>query len=305
MDAPGRDGEHLTARERWLAHPATGVIRLAHRGPRMRYAALALAALLPALALAQRQDERGSKDHPLFTRMPNFYIDNYQYEEFGQGKFTDGKGKVQRVEGHRWQFAYRLQPGSNDPGGLAVKRNFVNAAKKIGGRVTLDQGETAELVITRGRAETWVRVEGSGAFYRLYIVEKAGMEQSVVADADALARDLGASGHVAVGGILFDTGRSELKPESAAAVAQVAKLMQTNAGLKLAVVGHTDTVGDAAANLRLSADRAAAVIQALVADHAIARARLTPFGNGPYAPVASNASEEGRALNRRVEVVAQ
>jgi outer membrane protein OmpA-like peptidoglycan-associated protein len=305
MDPPERDGEALAVSRALAGASRDRPDRLAPRGPRMRYAALALAALLPTLALAQRSDERGSKDHPLFTRMPNFYIDQYENEEFGQRSFTDAKGKVQKVEGHRWYLRYLLQPGAKDPGGLAVKRNFIIAAQKIGGRVTLDQGYNAELVITRGRAETWVRVEGGAEIYRLHIVEKAAMEQSVVADADALSRDLAASGHVAVGGILFDTGKSELKPESAAAVAQVAKLMQTNAGLKLAVVGHTDTVGDAAANLRLSADRAAAVIQALVANHAIARARLTAFGAGPYAPVASNSSEEGRSLNRRVEVVAQ
>ncbi len=71
------------------------------------------------------------------------------------------------------------------------------------------------------------------------------------------------------------------------------------------VVGHTDTVGNADSNLKLSRDRADSVIQALVGTHGIASARLKSFGNGPFAPVASNGSDEGRGLNRRVELVMQ
>jgi outer membrane protein OmpA-like peptidoglycan-associated protein len=59
------------------------------------------------------------------------------------------------------------------------------------------------------------------------------------------------------------------------------------------------------ANMKLSQDRAEAVVQTLVGKHGVAAARLKSFGNGPYAPVASNDSEEGRAKNRRVELVKQ
>jgi len=86
-------------------------------------------------------------------------------------------------------------------------------------------------------------------------------------------------------------------------VAEIAKLLKENVALKVAIVGHTDMVGDAAANLKLSQARAQAVITALVTKYGIAGARLMPFGNGPYAPVASNKAEEGRAKNRRVELV--
>lgn len=71
------------------------------------------------------------------------------------------------------------------------------------------------------------------------------------------------------------------------------------------IVGHTDTVGSVDANLKLSRERAQSVIQSLVSGHGIASARIVAFGNGPFAPVASNASDDGRALNRRVELVMQ
>ena len=131
------------------------------------------------------------------------------------------------------------------------------------------------------------------------------MAQDIVGNADVFSNDIRTTGHAAVYGILFDTGKSEIKPESALAVGEVAKLLKADPGLKVFVVGHTDTVGSVDANLKLSQGRAEAVLQALVRTHGIAAARLKSFGNGPFAPVASNDSEEGRAKNRRVELVKQ
>jgi OmpA-OmpF porin, OOP family len=81
--------------------------------------------------------------------------------------------------------------------------------------------------------------------------------------------------------------------------------MSQNPSLKLHVVGHTDNVGDPAMNVKLSQARAAAVIAALRQNHGVAASRLSAFGAGPYAPVASNKTEEGKAKNRRVELVEQ
>lgn len=75
--------------------------------------------------------------------------------------------------------------------------------------------------------------------------------------------------------------------------------------LKLFVVGHTDSAGGFESNMRLSRDRAAAVAQSLVSNHGIAATRLTAHGVGPLAPVANNGTDEGKAKNRRVELVAQ
>jgi OOP family OmpA-OmpF porin len=113
----------------------------------------------------------------------------------------------------------------------------------------------------------------------------------------------GRSGEVAIYGIYFDTGKSDLKPESELALDEIAKLLKENLALNVFIVGHTDMVGDPAANVKLSQARAQAVVTALVTKNEIAASRLTPFGAGPYAPVASNKTEEGRAKNRRVELV--
>ena len=88
-----------------------------------------------------------------------------------------------------------------------------------------------------------------------------------------------------------------------AADGEIAKLLKANQALKLYVVGHTDITADLATNVKLSQARAQSVVNALVSQHGLAAARLIPYGAGPYAPVASNRTEEGRAKNRRVELV--
>lgn len=142
-----------------------------------------------------------------------------------------------------------------------------------------------------------------GKGYMLNIVEKQAMAQEVVASAELFKTGLNTSGHVEVTGIFFDTGKSELKSESQAAIAEVAKLLAADPALKVHVVGHTDNVASLDLNLKLSQARAQAVVQALVAKHGVAADRLNGQGVGPLAPVASNSSEEGRAKNRRVELV--
>jgi len=112
-------------------------------------------------------------------------------------------------------------------------------------------------------------------------------------------------GHVEVPGIFFDFSKSDVKPESKPALEQIAKLLLANPALRVWVVGHTDNVGSAESNLTLSNARAAAVIRVLTQQMGIAPKRLAPYGAGPYAPVATNKTDEGRARNRRVELVEQ
>jgi outer membrane protein OmpA-like peptidoglycan-associated protein len=118
-----------------------------------------------------------------------------------------------------------------------------------------------------------------------------------------MSQALAAGGRVALYGILFDFNKAEIKPESRPALAEIAKLLSQEPGLKLHVVGHTDNVGGFDFNLGLSKRRAEAVVAALARDYGIAPGRLTPNGVAYLAPVAVNTTEEGRAKNRRVELV--
>jgi len=142
-----------------------------------------------------------------------------------------------------------------------------------------------------------------GVGYKVWIIEEEAMEQYVVADAASMARDIGAQGRVALYGIYFDFDKADVKPESGPELKEIAKLLQQDSGLKLYVVGHTDNVGDVNYNMRLSQTRADAVVKTLVSQYHVDGKRLQAFGVGPLAPVTSNKTEEGRAKNRRVELV--
>jgi flagellar motor protein MotB len=131
---------------------------------------------------------------------------------------------------------------------------------------------------------------------------KTGM---VTVDATTMASEIGKTGHVALYGILFDTDKAVLKPESDPTLGEIAKLLKQDQTMNLYVVGHSDNTGAFDHNLTLSERRAAAVVEALRTKHGIATSRLRPMGVGPVAPVASNATEDGRARNRRVELVRQ
>jgi outer membrane protein OmpA-like peptidoglycan-associated protein len=138
----------------------------------------------------------------------------------------------------------------------------------------------------------------------LDIVETAPMEQKMVTvDSDAMAKSIAAQGTIALYGIYFDTDKADLKPESSPTLDEIAKLLRDNAGLKLYVVGHTDGMGGFDYNMELSKKRAQAVVQELVGEYGMTQNRLKSAGVGFLAPVGSNEDEDGRAKNRRVELV--
>lgn len=138
----------------------------------------------------------------------------------------------------------------------------------------------------------------------LEIIEAETMETGMVTvDADAIARGIDNTGHMAIYGVLFDTGSATIKPESAAVLGEIAKLLELRIDLNLLVVGHTDNQGDYEMNMNLSSARANSVARYLSANHGIAPARLQSAGVGYLAPVASNDTPQGRAMNRRVELV--
>jgi len=143
-----------------------------------------------------------------------------------------------------------------------------------------------------------------GAYIQVDIVEVTPMTQNMVTvTAGDMAKAITATGRVALYGIFFDFNKAEIKPESQPALEEIAKLLKAEPGLKLHVVGHTDTVGSLESNMTLSRNRADAVVKALVRDFDINPARLLPNGVAFLAPVAANTNEEGRAKNRRVELV--
>jgi OmpA-OmpF porin, OOP family len=270
-----------------------------------------LATLLAAGVAAQAQlaDIRGFKDPQLFTRVPNYFLaegGSFVETQFDGHEFRVGKDGSRKVEGHLLKYGYSFDEsrGAAAASQLQIIRNYQNAASKIGGKVLYDGGDRTTLFIAKNGMETWADVEAFGNSYSLTIVERQVMKQDVVANAAALQSGLAQDGHVEVSGIYFDTAKSDVKPESEPALKELVRLLRANPGMRTWVVGHTDSVGSPDSNVALSNARAAAVIRSLV-QMGIDPKRLGPHGAGPFAPVATNRTDQGRARNRRVELVEQ
>jgi outer membrane protein OmpA-like peptidoglycan-associated protein len=312
---------------------------------RTAFVACLLLGLSASLAAGQDQDAEGSKDHPLISRYPGSYISHYLTKEFDEftlplGKLTDDKfTKSQHLEGKITRIVYVAPAGRSV---LEVFRNYQGALKK-GGFETLftcgpqecygSGGSTGRMYGTGDFDDYWgpdhgirdvsaklARPEGDvyvsllvddqggngQSNVEIYVIEMKPMQSDLITvDAATLANDINRTGHASVYGIYFDTGKADIKPESDATLKEIAKLLQGDRMLKLFVVGHTDNQGALDMNMDLSRKRADAVLAALTTKYTVPAGRLRAFGCGPYSPVASNDSEDGRGKNRRVELVKQ
>ena len=277
----------------------------------LAFASIVLAVMFAAVPIAHAAsptaDRKGCSEHALLSRMQGYFITRCDQLEFGTRDFATSRTAKIHVEGRSSWYVYTPGAAAKNAGPLAVIRNYANAVTAIGGTVVYDNGrDKATLKLVKDGKEWWLTISAFGSvYYEVFSVEKAEMVQEVVADAAALSKGVAAEGHIAVYGILFDTGKAEIKPESSGAIAEIAKLLVENPSLKLHVVGHTDNQGKVAANMSLSQARAKAVMNVLVKKHGVSLSRLGAYGVGPYAPVASNRNDEGRAKNRRVELVEQ
>ena len=273
---------------------------------RIFFYTFAIMAIVLSPSGATAQDVEGAKDHPLFNRLPDYYIDTYKESEFDTyDRFVGEDGGYKTVEGYKYYINYHFDEGTEYRPEAFILRNYKNALTEIGGTVLYEDRYNAYLRLEKGGKVTWVHVNAwnGGQGILLVIIEESLMDQVIVADAEALAKEIDLTGKVAVSGIYFDTGKAVVKPESGPALTEIAKLLQKNSGMKIYVVGHTDSVGEFDYNLGLSQRRAAAVVEVLVSKHGIDRTRLEPHGVGPLVPASTNKSEDGRSMNRRVELV--
>jgi len=273
----------------------------------MKFTTLFVALVLSYSSSFSQEDVKGSKDHPLFNRMPGYRIAQYKDNEFDVIKdFKNENGKKMSVEGHSYYYNYLVNKGSETASGPQVLRNYMNAVTKAGGEVVLEDGCCyVYLKLKKNNQITWIRVKAykEAGSYQVWIVEEAEMKQDIVVDANSMMSDINAQGRVALYGIYFDFDKSEVKPESDPTLKEISKLLSKNPKLNLYVVGHTDNTGNYEYNMKLSQDRAEAVVKVLVSKYNVDSKRLTSAGVGPLAPFTTNDTEEGKAKNRRVELI--
>lgn len=254
------------------------------------------------------------------------------FDEYALVIGVDGNGDLvsEKLEGRVTKTVYDNPKGRST---LEVARNYEEALTSAGLIVRHRCSGRQECGGTGSRDASWARLAdmniGVGGDFRyvvaqgtvegrevsvavmvnsnrswVYVVESEAMQTGMAGvTLEALESGLSEAGRVRLDGLYFDTGLAVLKPESAATLGQVAELLKRYPDLNVEIVGHTDDIGDDAANQRLSEARAQAVRKALVETQGIAENRLTARGAGESEPVAPNTTDEGRALNRRVELV--
>ncbi len=257
---------------------------------------IAMLSLLVFCLPSFSQDIEGSKDHPMFNRLSGFYITDYSAEEFGSYVFYDENDMETTVEGMKTFIHYENE---KEVGALKIIRNFSNAIKKIGGKAFESSGNRTYLYIKQGNMETWAEVFAGDYDYDLTIIEKGEVEQGVTAN--AILKELNETGK-AILYINFDSGKSTIKKESMPIIEEIIAMMKEAKDINLSVEGHTDNVGSDESNLMLSQNRAKSVADAILAG-GINEARLQSKGYGEAKPVADNGTDEGKAKNRRVELI--
>jgi len=300
-------------------------------------AALACIVIASPPAAAQQRDVAGSRDYPGIGRFGGSVITGYQVKDFDAARmqaaaFKDGKAeKPLKLEGRVTRVAYRTGPG---PSILEVSRNFENQLKGAGFETLLacDTDQCggipfSEQIDVLPVPQMWVdgfnfryfaahKKSDNADIYASVVTSKnnddvttelvvavVGAMENKMVDAAAMAKGLGEKGHIALYGIYFDTDKATLKKESAPTLAEMAKLLGGQPQMRVFIVGHTDSQGAYEHNMTLSRQRAEAVAAALSGSYRVARDRLYTAGVGYLAPIGSNATEDGRALNRRVELV--
>lgn len=271
----------------------------------MRTFIIVLAITLAPITLQAQSDKVGSSDHPLFTRMGNFYIYEYETKTYETIGFYTNEG-TQEIGGKYTYLGYWAndQISANPPSSGAIVKNYIQAAQKLGGTSVLyESSQQAVVKITQNNAEVWVGIEANSGSYRLKIIEKQMLQQEVVADMAWMKSGLNENGKVVLYGILFDSALATLRPESMSVIEEIAKLLREDPTLTVFIVGHTDNIGEHDYNLKLSDDRADAVVNTLINQHQISSSQVIPFGAGQTCPIATNSTAEGRQLNRRVELV--
>ncbi len=297
-------------------------------------------ALLVAPLFAAEGDAAGGKDYPGLGRFAGSVITGYDARDFDgtviEAKaFKTGKPVDQRrPEGKVVRIAYRTSGGASI---LEVFRNYTKKAAAAGFETLLDcetkacggldfanaldtlplpqmwlDGFNFRYYAARkpagaAGAETLVSVATSqnndDVYTQVTVVELGAIEDKMV-DAAEMAKGLAEAGHVALYGIYFDTDKAEVRADSAPTLAEIAKLLKSSPALgTVYIVGHTDSQGAFDHNMDLSRRRAAAIAAELSSQHGVDAARLKTAGVGFLAPVATNATEAGRALNRRTELV--
>ena len=264
--------------------------------------------LFYTITVFAQQDADGCKDSPMFPkRMSNYFISECK-SNYGEADFNVKEEEIIHKEGTftSVRYDFNAESGQQKPSVLQILKNYEAAAKNIGA-LTVYQSSAAAIgtykIIKNGADAVWIKIEAGGSdnndFFVLTIIQMEEMKQEVTSS-DILSA-LNTDGHIALY-INFETGKSDVKPESQNIIDQVEAMLKSNPSLKISIEGHTDNVGSPTSNQTLSDNRAKSVMNLLIAK-GVDKSRLSAKGWGQSKPIVENTTDGNKAKNRRVEIV--
>ncbi len=273
---------------------------------------LLLALLMMATHFSYSQDKQGCETvEPTFiNRLQGYRINNCEESEYKEPGFIYYAGspakaiKIEKGGKYRKIIYFKNEGETRKFSSTQIQNNYFNAITKVKG-VELSKDKTMFKASIDGK-EVYIQLTAGNSSdisnYLVEILEVEPMQQDIKID---LKSAIDADGKIALYDILFDVNKASIKPESEKALQSVINYLVSNLTVKIIVVGHTDNSGLFASNINLSKERAKSVVEYLVTVGKINGSRLMSEGVGPLCPVATNTTEAGKKLNRRVEIVMQ
>ncbi len=260
--------------------------------------------------ISTAQDKKGcDTTHPSYiSRITGYDISSCDYSEYRDYTFIYYVGspakahKLQKGGKFRQIFFTKNGKENRIMSGDQIRSNYANAILKSKGK-ELSKNKTL-FTFRMDNKEVYIELHTTNSAdeksYNIIILEVEAMKQEVEANINEAMEE---EGKFALYGVFFDTGKSVIKPESETALNTVVEYLNANPAAKIVVVGHTDNTGGYDANTLLSKARATSVKNWLITKGKISATRLKAEGAGQFCPAATNKTEEGKAKNRRVEIV--
>ena len=251
-------------------------------------------------------------EHPVIKPIPKSILDrssehgNYTYEFPFYDKKTNSVS-YKEITGRYGKWSYHIF-GKDEQRidgiftSVEIVRKYKEFAIRKGGSILWERSDGGRLSFTISDVKggkIWCQVTARDGYYELDIVEKDRIEKKRPSMAEELKAELDAKGKITVYSILFDFDHYKLREQSKKPLQEIAELLLSYPSLKIEIQGHTDSMGRDDYNLKLSQKRAEMVRSHLVS-LGIDPSRLTSAGYGPFRPIATNKTQEGRAKNRRV-----
>jgi OmpA-OmpF porin, OOP family len=251
------------------------------------------------------------------SRTTNFYclppnastleaIKNYELDLREKGFEVLFSGSKEELDNGYGRFVKQVYTSETDYDRQTYTMAGATDYRYIALKKASPQGDTYVAVFSAATTSSWKdsTLAAGQVLVRVDVIATKPLDNRMVkVTAAEMAQQLSTTGRIALYGIYFDFNKTEIKPESEQTLEEIAKLLRQSVAMRVIVVGHTDAVGTFEFNKDLSERRARAVAEALASRYAIAKSRLLSFGASFAAPIASNESEDGRAKNRRVELV--